>query len=252
MRETGEARPDDRRRVILAQSETHQLDPRTGIVLVLATSAAVMSPDGLVFVPVGVLLATGLAVWEGAWRRAFGLVGIAVGLWFFGWLVPLWWTNGFTAIVSLACSYGIRFVAALGVGMHLVTTISPSRLAAGLRAWRIPRPISVTLVVMLRVFPIVGAEAAAVLDAMRLRGLIGARGLLRHPVLTLERFTVPMIAASLRASEDLSASAILRGLGSRTRPTSMNPPRFARADLIIVLTVTILTLASLTLPKPLS
>lgn len=136
--------------------------------------------------------------------------------------------------------------------MHLVSTTSPSRLAAGLRAWRIPRPITVTLVVMLRVFPIVAAEAAAVLDAMRLRGLIGTRGLLRHPILTLERFTVPMIAASLRASEDLSASAILRGLCSRTRPTSMNPPWFTRADLIIVLTVALLTLASLALPKALS
>jgi energy-coupling factor transport system permease protein len=34
------------------------------------------------------------------------------------------------------------------------------------------------------------AEAAAVLDAMRLRGLAGAVAFLRHPILGMERFTV--------------------------------------------------------------
>lgn len=126
------------------------------------------------------------------------------------------------------------------------------QLAAAFRAWRIPRPISVTLAVMLRLFPVVSSEAASVLDAMRLRGLAETSGLLRHPVLTLERFTVPMIAASLRASEDLSASAILRGLRSYRTPTAMHPPRFGPADLVLVITAAVLTSAALVLPSPLT
>ncbi len=105
---------------------------------------------------------------------------------------------------------------------------------------------------MLRFFPVVAAETAAVLDAMRLRGLVGPRGLARHPLLTLERFTVPMIAASLRASEDLASSAILRGLGSHRTPTAMHPPRPGPADLVLVLVVAVLTTAALTLPSPLA
>jgi energy-coupling factor transport system permease protein len=88
---------------------------------------------------------------------------------------------------------------------------------------------------MLRFFPTVMGEAVAVLDAMRLRGLAGGRGLARHPVRSLERFAVPMIAASLRASEDLSASAVLRGLGSRRRPSAMFPPRFGLPDAVACL-----------------
>lgn len=252
MLEAGTARADDRPRMRAGKAAMRRLDPRTAIVLVLLTSATVMSPSGLTFVPAAILLATALACWETAWQRALGLIAAAVIMWIVGWLIPHWWSNGFTAIVSLACTYGIRFVAAIGVGLHLVATISPTTLAAAFRAWRVPRPIAVTLVVMLRVFPIVAAEAAAVLDAMRLRGLIGLRGLLRHPVLSLERFTVPMISASLRASEDLSASAILRGLGSHNRPTSMNPPRFAAADLVLVFAVILLAIAALTLPGPLA
>lgn len=228
------------------------LDPRSKILLVLACSIAVMSPGGLRFVPFVLVLAVGLALLERAWARAGGLVVTAGVLWVLGWMLPLWWPNAFTAIVSLACVYFIRFAAAIGVGMHLIVTTSPTALAAAFRAWRIPRPISVTLAVMLRFFPVVSAEAASVLDAMRLRGLAGPMGLLRHPVLTLERFAVPMIAASLRASEDLSASAILRGLGSHRVPTAMYPPRLGPTDALLVLAVAVLIAAALILPTPLT
>jgi energy-coupling factor transport system permease protein len=60
-----------------------------------------------------------------------------------------------------------------------------------------------------------------------------------------------MIAASLRASEDLSASAILRGLGSRRAPTALHAPRFGSVDLVLLLAVVALTVAALVLPSPL-
>ncbi|WP_129657566.1 energy-coupling factor transporter transmembrane component T [Rothia uropygialis] len=225
------------------------LDPRTKIVLVIACSIAVMSPAGLRFVPAVLLLAIGLSAWELAWGRAIGVVLTAAAMVALGWLLPVWWPNPLTVIVSLACSYLLRFVAAISVGMHVISTTSPTQLSAGLRAWRIPRAIAVTLSVMLRFFPVVGAEAAAVLDAMKLRGLVGVHGIVRHPILTVERFTVPMIAASLRSSEDLAASAILRGLGSRRTPTAMHPPRFRPTDLALLLAVAVLTAATLTQPS---
>ncbi|MGB4777916.1 energy-coupling factor transporter transmembrane component T [Microbacterium sp.] len=228
------------------------LDPRIKIVLVVLVSTLVMSPGGLQFVPAGLVLAVGLAVWERAWTRAAGLLVTAVALWVLGWLVPLWWPSAFAAIVSIACVYLLRFVVAIGVGMHVITTTSPTQLSAALRSWHAPRAISVTLAVMLRFFPVVASEAAAVLDAMRLRGLVGVRGILRHPILSLERFTVPMIAASLRASEDLSASAILRGLGSRRTPSSLVPPRFGAPDAILLLVLAVLGTWALLTPSPLT
>ncbi|SJM61065.1 energy-coupling factor transporter transmembrane component T [Gulosibacter sp. 10] len=228
------------------------LDPRAKLLLVVACSIVVMSPGGLRFVPAVLLLGIGLAVRERAWGRAIGLPATAAAMLALGWLLPMWWANPLTAIVSLACAYMLRFVAAIGVGMHVLGTTSPTQLSAGLRAWRMPRAISVTLAVMLRFFPVVATEAAAVLDAMKLRGLAGAHGVLRHPILTVERFAVPMIAASLRSSEDLSASAILRGLGSRRIPTAMHPPRFGASDLVLLLVVAALAAAALALPSPLT
>jgi len=228
------------------------LDPRSKILLVLLVSLAVMSPGGLAFVPAGIVLATALAVTERAWSRVAIIPLAAVVMYLFGWVLPQVWVNPVITVVAIGCGYFIRFVAAFGVGVHLIATTSPTQLSAALRAWRLPRAVSVTLAVMLRFFPVVAAESAAVLDAMRLRGLAGATGLARHPILSMERFTVPMIAASLRASEDLSASAILRGLGSRRMPVSLDPPRFGWIDLVLALTLAILAAASLLLTNPLT
>lgn len=211
-----------------------------------------MGTDGLRYVPAALLLAIGLAVRERAWRRAVVLPAAGALVWGAGWVVPLWWPTPFTAIVSLAAVWLIRFLVAIGVAAHLVATTSPTQLSAGLRAWRVPRAVAVTLAMMLRFFPVVAAEAAAVLDAARLRGLAGPTRLLRHPILTVERITVPTIAASLRAGEDLSASAILRGMGSFRTPTSMHPPRLGLPDAVLVVVVGVLGGAAVLLPPPLS
>ncbi|HEY0187313.1 MAG TPA: energy-coupling factor transporter transmembrane component T [Cellulomonas sp.] len=236
----------------MARTRPVGLDPRTALVLLLLVGATVSGTGGLRYVPAALLLATVLALGERAWRRALTLPLTAVVLWAAGWVLPLWWTNPLTAILSLVCTYLIRFVAVIGIGAHLVATTSPTRLSAALRAWRVPRSLSVTPAVMLRFFPLVAGEARAVLDAMRLRGLAGPGGVLRQPVLSLERFIVPMIAASLRASEDLSASAILRGLGSRRTPSTVQPPRFGTADLAAMLLVLALAVAAVRLPAPLA
>lgn len=229
----------------------HRLDPRATLLLLLTTSVVVTTPQGLRFVPAGLLLATGLAAWEGARVRAVAVPILGAVLYVLGWVAPSWSDHPVVEIAGLAASYTIRFLVTVALGAHVVATTSPTGLYAALCAWRAPRAISVTLAVMLRFFPVVASESRAVLDAMRLRGLVGAAGVARHPLLSAERFTVPMIAASLRASEDLSASAILRGLGSHHRPVAMDPQRFERPDLTLLAATLVLVVATLLLPTPL-
>lgn len=228
------------------------LDPRTKLAATALAGIVIMTPGGLRFVVPALLLGVGLALWRGAWLSGIVLAGSAALLWAFGWMLPGLWPGTVSAVVSSVCIYTIRFLAILGIGLHLFTTTSPTRLSAGLRAARTPRALSVTLAVMLRFFPVVAAEAVAVVDAMRLRGLAGVSGFLRHPILSMERLTVPLIASSLRATEDLSASAILRGLGSRRRPTAMVPPRLGWADLGFAGIVAVLAAGALLLPNPLA
>ncbi|MGP3964020.1 energy-coupling factor transporter transmembrane component T [Nonomuraea sp. 3N208] len=221
-----------------------RLDPRTKALLVLATSVVVMAPGGEVFIPAALALGVLLALGEGAWAQALVLPLAAAAIAAVAYLLPMALPYPAVGVVAAVAAYVLRFVAVGGIGLHLVRSTPPTEFTAALRAARIPRAITVSAAVMLRFVPTIIAEARAVRDAMRLRGIGGWSGMLRHPVLSIERFTVPLIASSLRVAEDLSAAALLRGLGSTTRPTAMRPPRLGVADLAAVLVAAALATAT--------
>ncbi|MGW1893523.1 energy-coupling factor transporter transmembrane component T [Streptomyces sp. NPDC002004] len=221
------------------------LDPRTAVVILLATSITIMAPGGVWFVPAALTAGVLLALSERAWQRAIGLPVAAGAAGAVTYLLPLAAPWPALGLVGAMGGFGLRMVAVGGVAAHLIRTISPTRLTAALRAARVPSAFTVSGAVLLRFVPTIVAEARAVRDAMRLRGLGGWLAMLRHPVRAIEYFTVPLMASSLRAAEDLSASALLRGLGSQARPTSMHPPRFGPADAVAVVMVALLASATL-------
>lgn len=220
------------------------LDPRTAVVVLLAASITIMSPGGIWFVPAALVIATLMAISERACRRAV-LIPLAAGAAAaVAYLLPLVAPWRVLGLVGVVAGFALRLVAVGGIAVHLVRTIPPSRFTAALRAARIPPAFTVSGSVLLRFVPTILSEARAVHDAMRLRGLGGALTVLRHPVRSIEYLTVPLMASSLRAAEDLSASSLLRGLGSHARPTSMHPPRFGLVDVVFAGVVVLLGAAT--------
>lgn len=204
-----------------------------------------MSPGGGLFIPAALAVGLILAILEGAHRRLVALPLAAAVVAALAYGLPALIQNPVVAMVAVAAAYALRFVAIAGIALHLVATTSANQLTAALRAVRMPRAITVSTAVMLRFLPVIGTEARAVRDAMRLRGIGDWRDMARHPVLSIERFTVPLMASTLRVGEDLSAAALLRGLGSRTRPTTMHPLRFGAFDSLIVAITAVLVVATL-------
>ncbi|MGW1373924.1 energy-coupling factor transporter transmembrane component T [Streptomyces sp. NPDC002446] len=221
------------------------LDPRTAVAILLAASITIMSPGGVWFVPAALIAGVLLALSERAWRRAIGLPVAAGAAAAVAYLLPLAAAWPVLGLFGAMGGFSLRLVAVGGIAAHLIRTISPTRLTAALRSARVPSAFTVSGAVLLRFVPTIVAEARAVRDAMRLRGLGGWLTMLRHPVRAIEYFTVPLMASSLRAAEDLSASALLRGLGSQPRPTSMHPPRFGPADAAAAVVVVLLAAATL-------
>ncbi|AIR96913.1 energy-coupling factor transporter transmembrane component T [Streptomyces glaucescens] len=221
------------------------LDPRTAVAILLAASITIMAPGGLLFVPAALVAGMLLAVSERAWRRVLALPLAAATAAAVAYLLPLAAPWPILGIIGVMGGFSLRLVAVAGIAAHLIETVPPTRFTAALRSMRVPHAFTVSGSVLLRFVPTIIAEARAVRDAMRLRGLGGWLDMLRHPVRSIEYFTVPLIASSLRSAEDLSASALLRGLGSQPRPTSMHPPRFGPADVVAVIVVAALVTATL-------
>jgi energy-coupling factor transport system permease protein len=80
---------------------------------------------------------------------------------------------------------------------------------------------------MIRFFPTVAEENAAISDAMRMRG-IRLFGL--NVMDTLEYRMVPLMMSAVKIGEDLSASALTRGLGAPIQRTNICKIGFSWLD----------------------
>ncbi|WP_245843316.1 energy-coupling factor transporter transmembrane component T [Mycolicibacterium vulneris] len=92
-------------------------------------------------------------------------------------------------ITSNIATYLLRLTAVGGIVTHLVSTTTPTEFTAALRAARISRAITGSGAVMLRFLPTITAEARAIRDAIRLRGIGRTSVMLRHAIRSIEYFT---------------------------------------------------------------
>ncbi|MDO4887639.1 MAG: energy-coupling factor transporter transmembrane component T [Actinomycetaceae bacterium] len=133
------------------------------------------------------------------------------------------------------CFYIMKFTLVIAAGIYVLLTVRPSDMSSFLYQVRAPRWLSTPLTVMLRFFPQARREFQAVMEAMSLRGIpLGPRQLVTRPLRTLEHLLFPMLASCSRIADDQTASALVRGLGSDSRPTPLEPMRFGWQDAAVL------------------
>jgi hypothetical protein len=207
-------------------------DPRSKFLLVLVANVMLMSAGStrvlwLVLVVVVVLALLDLRV-----RVAVTLVAVNSLLWVLSEL-PRVWHHGAAVAVGLLVYWLLRFGLSIALGTWFVATTRVSELTAAMNAMRLPRFLTIPLAVLFRFLPVVIDEAHGVVEAMSLRGYTGSY-LWRHPVDGLEKLVVPVLTACARTADELSAAALIRGLGVSARPTVVDRPRFRVADAVLV------------------
>lgn len=137
-------------------------------------------------------------------------------------LLGAYWHSTLSAILIATAYWLGRFSVGLVCATYVLSTTGVSELKASLRALHVHAGFVDALTVMLRFFPTVLAELRAILDAMKMRGIdASARGIMCHPLRTGEYILVPLLASVSRIADDLAASGGIRGLGGRTRPSSI-------------------------------
>ena len=221
-----------------------RLDPRTKLLALLVLNAFVMRAS-----PTSTLLAVQLLAVLALLCEVSGTTAARTG---FGCLVcdafslgsPLFvaWLEGMGAprgvvLVIGTCSaiafWFARFFAGFGLALYVYRTTRIGQMKAALRAIHLPRVFVDALVVAFRVLPTVGAEAVAIREALEMRGVdLGIRGVLRHPLVIAERFLVPLLSSIARVADDLASSSVIRGLGGKARPTSLERLRTTAWDVL--------------------
>jgi energy-coupling factor transporter transmembrane protein EcfT len=106
-------------------------------------------------------------------------------------------------------------------------------LIATLGRIRIPKPVTVSLALMLRFMPTLAQEYRAIRISQKFRGIgVNAWGLLCRPVRSYETLIVPLLIRTTRIADELSASAMLRGAAEKGETSSYYDIRFKTTDVL--------------------
>ena len=105
--------------------------------------------------------------------------------------------------------------------LNFIATTKVSELIAAMYSLKIPRSITITFAMVLRFFPTFSEEIHNIYDAMRLRGIaLSWKNVFTRPMLILEAIAIPIVMRSASIAEELSASAVTRGIDNPAQRTS--------------------------------
>ena len=194
------------------------LDPRTKLALVLILALFVMGGlGGEALRPIKTALSAlpfALLLVERQGKRFLrGILMLAVG---YGLLFALPYLPGVLNFLALMCG-GIltRFVVTVVMGEYLIASTSVSEFISAMERLHMPQAVTIPMSVMF----------------MRMRGIhLGGAKATR----VLEYQLVPMMTSTVRIGEELSASALTRGLGGPVRRTNICRIGFRAQDLVLL------------------
>ena len=124
-----------------------------------------------------------------------------------------------------------RFMPGLAMGTYLVSSTKISEFMAAMDRMHIPQSVSIALSVTFRFFPTLKEEYQSISKSMRVRGVRFGGG---KPFQMLEYRLIPLIISSMKISEELSAAALTRGLGSPKKRTNICNIGFRVQDLLAI------------------
>lgn len=210
-------------------SNRRSIDPRIQMAILVMTNLLATTPTPIALDVAGVLSAAAIVAYGGR-------VGSALK-WLVGYAVVclaqmLCITSGdpfFGSVGGMLTLTRKMYVVAM-LAVNMVTTIRVGELACALQRLKAPRLVIIALSMVLRFFPTLAAEARAVSDSMKLRGVrLSAGNVLRHPLKMIECFAVPLILRISVVTDEISRAATVRGIDSNHERTSLYPLRIGFA-----------------------
>ncbi len=133
-------------------------------------------------------------------------------------------------IYSQGIHYGLvqslRFVAMALVGYAICFSTEPDRFLRGLLAMRVPFSLAFMATSAIRFLPLVAEEFRTVHLAMRLKGYRPFRHGIRDTVRVEVASLRPVLAGTIRRSQEVALSVLTRGFTLDARRTSLRDERF--------------------------
>lgn len=128
-----------------------------------------------------------------------------------------------------------RFLPCIIIGKWTLSSTSSSLAVATLQKMRLPKDVLIMISVIFRCFPTIKDEWSHINMAMKTRGIsFSFYNLVHKPTATIEYFFVPLFVSVIEIGDELSQSAIVRGLDAPVVKTSRHIIKFKISDYIVL------------------
>ena len=171
-------------------------------------------------------------IYCGKWKNAT-FIAVLYGLlylWTLSMLnAPEQASNGFIVITVL-----LRRFLLIGAFVTPLASVEVGALVSALKKMKVPKMITMSVAILFRFIPTLQEEYRSVRTSQKIRG-IGRTifNVIAHPITFYETLIVPFAIRIMRVSDELSASAILRGADKAGSNTSFSDVKITFSDTII-------------------
>ncbi|MDR1615566.1 MAG: energy-coupling factor transporter transmembrane protein EcfT [Syntrophomonadaceae bacterium] len=127
----------------------------------------------------------------------------------------------------------LKFTAIFMLGTFLIETTPVTEIICALETMRMPSQVVIPFAVAVRFIPSIREDFNCLKDSLHIRNIsVSVWSFLRRPVQTIEYMLVPILIRSYKISDELAASAMIRGLDSGKPKTILYPLKFGIQDFI--------------------
>lgn len=212
------------------------IDPRTKLLLLLTMAVFVFSSAGAGSMFIFRILLTAVSLLlilsSGSKKKFVTVTAVIVAAYFMQFVIVPLIPGAAAQILMLFLNLLTHFAPSFIMAYFVISSTTVSEFNAAMERIHMPNAIIIPMSVMFRFFPTIKEEFAAIDDAMRMRGIRFGGGKVGA---MLEYRLVPMMSCCVRIGEELSASALTRGLGAPGRRTNICDIGFHVQDILLIL-----------------
>jgi len=141
----------------------------------------------------------------------------------------------FMAFLVGYCAIIVQFAPAMITAWYVVKTTKIDEFVSSMQKMHVPDGITISLAVVMRFFPTIKEEYAAISDAMKMRGIRFGGG---NAVKMIEFRMIPLLFSCVNIGDELSAAAVTRGLGGKVKRSSIVDLKFKVQDYLLIIAFT--------------
>lgn len=158
-----------------------------------------------------------------------------------GYINNAWLEVGLGMVVFMIA----RVIAIFMVAGWVLMDLHIGDFVTAMQKMHLPKGFTMTLAVIFRYMPTIRIEFRNINNTMKMRDIeFNVKNIFKHPAKTIEYALVPLVLRSIKVADELSASAMTRGLDLERSRTSHRDVRLSSRDYLFAALVTLSLIAS--------